>query len=395
MYSIMTNEENRDISPKLAIVCLIVILVLSALARFWCLTDNPPVNYFEKLHADYARSFAAGDFLVDGKSLTFFSPKLFYPPLFHSLGALVFKTLSKATISLRIIGGVAGILTTFALYLIGAEIASRRTGLFSALLFAIYPNAVHFNRFVIPQNLAMLWLSFAFLFLMRARNDKNTRYLYLSAVLIAISTLTVYSSVFFVFLLYVVAEIIDKKSTKPVLLISLLPLALLFVVMLAFRFKLVVSDLGNAIVYGVTESEHPLPPFAFIKGIGSFIFHDWFIILGILGIFFYQSRYPWYLFFAVLAASLGGFSGQAGYENGLYPAFILALPFVLLGSGRMTQVIMDNVTSLFNAIFHHTVPTYGKKLTPGKVVALIGFYVIVVLILHDLIPQVRVSFFTS
>ncbi len=395
MYSIMTNEENRDISHKLAIFCLVVILVLSALARFWCLTDNPPVTYFEKLHADYARSFASGIFIVDGKPLTFFSPKLFYPPLFHSLGALVFKTLSKATISLRLIGGVAGILTTFALYLIGAEIASRRTGLFSALLFAIYPSAVHYNRFVIPQNLAMLWLTFAFLFLMRARNHKSIRYLYFSAVLIAVSTFTVYSSIFFVFLLYVVAEIIDKKYTKPILLISLLPLLLLFVIMLFFRFKSVFSDLGTAVTFGVTESDHPLPAFAFFKGIVSFVFHDWFIIFGILGIFFYQSRYPWYLFFAVLATSLGGFTGQAGYNNGLYPALILSLPFVLLGSGRMTQVIMDNVTSLINTLFHYTVPTYGKELTPGKVVALIGFYMIIILILHDLIPQVRLSFFTS
>jgi 4-amino-4-deoxy-L-arabinose transferase-like glycosyltransferase len=394
MYSIMTSEENRDISPKLTWICLIGILLVAAVLRFWYLTDNPPISFFEKLHAGAARGLANGTLDFENKPWTFFSRTLFYPPLFHTFGALVFITIAKATITLRFIGGLSGILTTFAVFLIGKEIASRRTGLFSALLFALYPFAVQFNRLAIPQNLGMVWLSFAFYFLMKARNDKNTQNLYISAVLIAIASLTIYSAILFVPLLMVIALLVNKQTRKPLFLISTVPLILLFVTMLIIHFNIVLSNLGSAFTYGVTETDRPIPSFACIKGLWSFLFHDWFIFLGILGVCFYQSRYPWYLLYAILVTCLGGLAGQAAYENSLYPALTLSFPFILLGTGRMSQVIIDNVTSLFNAIFLKDTSIQRQKLSPGKVVALIGFYIIVILILYDVIPQIKVSFNT-
>ena len=165
----------------------------------------------------------------------------------------------------------------------------------------------------------------------------------------------------------------DKNKIFPLVLISILPLALLLIGTVSlFPEWMRQAAANNYLRLGITDTNEILPVFAFFKGLWRFLFFDAVIFLGLLGLFFYRAKYPWYLYYAVLATAIGSISGQSIYTKSIYPPLALCLPFVVLGTGRMAQIMIDNLSSLINNLVGFSKDPQ-EFVSPGKIIALLGF----------------------
>ncbi|MFT4716189.1 MAG: 4-amino-4-deoxy-L-arabinose transferase-like glycosyltransferase [Paracoccaceae bacterium] len=104
-------------------------------------------------------------------SLSFFD----HPPIgFWAPAAMADITGMETLLVYRLPFLLAGVLTTGLMYLIGREIGDTRTGLWSALLFAIGPFFVVSNGFLaVPDGMLNLGLALAVLFLVKAVNSES------------------------------------------------------------------------------------------------------------------------------------------------------------------------------------------------------------------------------
>jgi len=164
------DKSANQISNKLELVALILIVVVAAFFRFYSLDDLPPgLHYDEAFYGIDALSI-----LQRGEYPIFFVENFGREPLFSYLVAISFYLLGVSALSIRAVSAVAGTLTVLPLYFLVKEIfsqeedsVSRYRGLLAAFILATSYWHVNFSREGLRAILVPLFGVLAFYFLWR------------------------------------------------------------------------------------------------------------------------------------------------------------------------------------------------------------------------------------
>lgn len=145
-----TGTRFRRWAAELGILALV--LILAAWLRLANSMDNPGWYTDEGTHILIAQQLARGriQYMAIGESTLLFA-KL---PLFELLLALLLRLGGEGMASLRLLTGTLGVITVATLYGVVRHMARDRIlALLSALLLAIYPQAILYSRFGFSYNL--------------------------------------------------------------------------------------------------------------------------------------------------------------------------------------------------------------------------------------------------
>src|SRR5579872_5471594 len=201
-------ESARALAP--AALAVPLLLVAGALALRLYELDHEPLWLDEGYTLLFSRLSLAKLFLVGGAHE--------HPPLYYLLvhSALAFDNWYLVP---RIISAVAGALAVFAVYLLGAQLRGRLTGLIAASLAAVAPFHVWYSRDARGYELAGLLVVLSYLFLFRSLDQPHRLNWALYAVCLALSLYAEYTTIFVLLpqtLLYLQAR--RRKLGRPLVL---------------------------------------------------------------------------------------------------------------------------------------------------------------------------------
>ncbi|GAB6102428.1 glycosyltransferase family 39 protein [Thermococcus atlanticus] len=120
-----------------------------------------------------------------------------YPPMFHIIGALVYRAFPSNYVFL-ILPAVYGTIAVFGFYLLFNELIQDRRKAFLATVFlAFAPNFIYRTSLFIPENLGLVLFSFSMLFLVRFLRHRRVFDLIILAAVFTVYTFTHRGWVFF------------------------------------------------------------------------------------------------------------------------------------------------------------------------------------------------------
>ncbi|MEM7008387.1 MAG: glycosyltransferase family 39 protein [Thermodesulfobacteriota bacterium] len=173
---------------------LILILLLALFLRCFDLSNNPP-----ELNSDELINFASAHSIVEtgadlhGKLLPYFTDKAveMRPPIYGYATLVSTLIMGENTSSIRAPAVFFGLLSIFAVYLLGMEFfRDRRAALMAAFLMTIVPWHIHFSRVGWEPASFLPFLLFSIYFFLHGVNSSKRTLVALS---FALFTLTIYT----------------------------------------------------------------------------------------------------------------------------------------------------------------------------------------------------------
>ncbi len=175
------------------VIILLLILALAAYLRLANLTDNPGWYTDEGTNLDVAQHLLAGQmqYMVLGQS-TLLVSRL---PLFEGLLAVLLGIFGGGITTLRVLTGLFGVLSVGMLYLVVRRTQTRANDSrilapLSALLLAIYPQAVLYSRFGFSYNQDAPLVLLTYLGLSEYLKTTRRVWLVIAAAAVGIGTIT-------------------------------------------------------------------------------------------------------------------------------------------------------------------------------------------------------------
>ena len=181
MWKKLSEFLRRTGHPSQTRKFLLLILLLAAVPRIFLLMRISEDDFYHNDGREYmeiSRQLAGGN----GFSLSYYRwhepvppdhkegalhPDLARTPLFPLLGAGLFLLPFPVFDSARAVSLLLSLLAVYSVFLLGSELAGRRCGLWSALLFAFYPYALYYTISWSTENLFLICLALAFYFLLK------------------------------------------------------------------------------------------------------------------------------------------------------------------------------------------------------------------------------------
>ena len=165
------------------------ILLVAAALRLYALSTNPPSTYWDET----ALGYDAYSILKTGRDLhgnvlpilAFPSFGDYKPSLYFYVIIPFMAVFGPTTLAIRLPSALAGIVTTWLVFLIGKKLKDERLGLLGALFFAVQPWNVHISRAGFETNLASMLVALGIYFCLCAR--RNMRLLVGAAVAFGLS----------------------------------------------------------------------------------------------------------------------------------------------------------------------------------------------------------------
>lgn len=154
---------------------VIVILLLASFLRLYHLTSDPPSPYWEEValgYDAYSIALTGKDHHSNPYPILAFPSYGDYKPsgYFYAIVPFV-KLFGLNLLAVRLPSALAGIFSVLLLYLIGAELYSKKFGLIVSLLYAIQPWSLQFSRAGFEVNLATMLVILGAYFLVRSRKQ--------------------------------------------------------------------------------------------------------------------------------------------------------------------------------------------------------------------------------
>ena len=191
------------------------ILLVAAALRLYALSTNPPSTYWDET----ALGYDAYSILKTGRDLhgnvlpilAFPSFGDYKPSLYFYVIIPFMAVFGPTTLAIRLPSALAGIVTTWLVFLIGKKLKDERLGLLGALFFAVQPWNVHISRAGFETNLASMLVALGIYFCLCAR--KNMRLLMGAAVAFGLS-MYAYHSERIISPILALACTVDRKIWK-------------------------------------------------------------------------------------------------------------------------------------------------------------------------------------
>ena len=141
---------DAPLSPYVGAIALAVIVLVSAVLRFWEL-GRKSLWLDELFTASVTGHGPLAAFAADVSDTN--------PPLYYMLQSMVSPFLGRSDAAMRVLPAVLGVATTAVIYFAGKRIFGRKAGLCAAALFAIAPIAVQYGQEARMYSLLMLGCS--------------------------------------------------------------------------------------------------------------------------------------------------------------------------------------------------------------------------------------------
>lgn len=143
--NLTSARDNKAYVPWWIYILLVGILVIATLSRVWLLRVTPGWYADEGSEIEIATHLMNGEqrYFAIGQS-TLVVARL---PLFHTILASLFAVFGRDILTLRMVTVTYGLLIVFLLFVLGRHMWGTRLALIAAAMYAIYPNAVLYNRF--------------------------------------------------------------------------------------------------------------------------------------------------------------------------------------------------------------------------------------------------------
>ena len=216
---------------------LILILFLAASLRLWNVSNNPPGLTWDEV----ALGYNAYSIMLTGRdeygTLLPLNLKSFgdYKPSFYAYLDIPFIAVFGLTeLAIRLPSAIIGILTVFVVFLLVQQLFKNQLlSLLSAFFVAVSPLAIQFSRPAFESNLAVFLNILGVYFFLKGLKQK--KWIFLSVILFAFSSITYQASRVFVPLLVLALVVICKKDIDKKVIVTALTLffALFSAVMLA------------------------------------------------------------------------------------------------------------------------------------------------------------------
>jgi mannosyltransferase len=192
--SVSTLAEGQRNSRRLALAMLLVIL-LGSILRFYQLGSRS-LWFDEAASVNNARSILtlSSEGTIDPFAFTI---RERVPPLYFLL-LTPFYLLSHSEAILRLLSVISGIISLPLMYLLGAQLFSRKIGLIGAILLAVSPFHIYYSQELRPYSLFLLFSLLAlYLSLLAIEKDRNIYYVGWSLAIV----LGIYTHLYMLFLL--------------------------------------------------------------------------------------------------------------------------------------------------------------------------------------------------
>jgi 4-amino-4-deoxy-L-arabinose transferase-like glycosyltransferase len=179
-------------SLLLELVALVVVLIVAAYLRFHNLTDNPYWYTDEATHVNIAQNILDGhtQYLAVGGSTLLFARL----PLFEYILAGMMRVFGDGVDSmatLRALTASLGLITTATLYIVARRITQNGwLAILAALLLALYPQAILYNRFGFSYNLLAPLVLLFLMGLVEYARDSRPAWLILAALAIGLGLIS-------------------------------------------------------------------------------------------------------------------------------------------------------------------------------------------------------------
>lgn len=335
------------------IAALFLILALAAYLRLANNADNPGWYSDEGTHLDIAQHLVRGrtQYLAINQSTLLFS-KL---PLFELLLAGLLHAKGGGIGTLRTLTGVLGAISVGTLYLVVRRIKKEPSlALLSALMLAIYPQAILYSRFGLSYNLLTPLVLLAFLGLWEYLGAMRRNWLALAALAIGmggVSDLWMFSLVAPMVLVISMRRWRDLLWSIPLL---LLPFSLYTVVMLINAPQAFLFDLGfTTSRFSTLSPAAQLTTLAFNYAI--LVSQDHWIALAIVGMFLLRpvrlQRLSLLMFLSpilILGRTVALFNLSFYYMTPLLPFVGLGMAAVIRrGVPHVARALQGALLSLF------------------------------------------------
>lgn len=179
-----------------ATILLMSILLIAASLRLVSLSTNPPSTYWDETSLGYdAYSIVKTGKDYHGNPFPILAFPSFgdYKPALYFYAIVPFMAVfGPTTLAIRLPSALAGIVTTWLVYLIGKKLKDERLGLLGALFFAIQPWNVHISRVGFETNLASMLVALGIYLCLCAR--QNVRFLVGAAIAFGLSMYAYHSA---------------------------------------------------------------------------------------------------------------------------------------------------------------------------------------------------------
>ena len=325
----------------LEIFGLLMILVLAAYLRLANVVDNPGWYSDEGTQLNLAQNFARGhlQYMAIDQSILIVARATLFPTVL----ATMFRFMGEGIGTLRVLTGLLGVLSVATLYIVVRRISGARLALLSALLLAIYPNAVIFSRIGFSYNLETPLVLLTCLGLWEYLKDRPPKWLLLAALAIGLgglSDLTMFTLVLPFVIVVSARRWRDLIWSLPLIALPFSAYALLMLVSAPQAF---VYDL-NFILFRLGGLPIWIQPIELLVNYGTLLAQDYWIALGLIGLFLLKPirwRQLSLLMFLLPLLLIG--RGTSGLATLGYRYLIPLLPFVAIGLAQVIESIVPPV----------------------------------------------------
>lgn len=388
---------------KLDIFYALILVFLSAYFRFTNLAQNPGIYNDEGTLLNISINLYKGSFEYLGiKGSWLLAGRM---PIFPWLLSLSYHFFEPNLLILRTFTATSGVLSVLLLFLF-FRILNDKSLVFpkylSPVVLALHPKFVLFNRIgfgynlLIPLTILIIWLFWSYL------RSKNKFWLIFASIFAGIGILIEVAYIAFVIFLVILIVLFDPKRIVVVVLFSLIPLFLYFLISFIFFGPSFIFDWQTTFQRGTSDSIVLQLLNSFFRSIITITFTDISLLIGLFGTILLKDKKLGIIgFFGVLIpVFVINRTFTLGKQSFYY--FLPFIPFVAIGISSAVENVVGWIFTFSGElsqtkIFQETRTKMKINFKPlfFSLIMLITVVVPAILLVFDLGSQVNHKFRTS
>lgn len=206
-------SSQKRLAINVILLCVLIVRIIAAVEIYWNSERNIPaypLAYPFQLDRDPNVYLAGASQIID----TGMNKLNFFPPL-HFLFLAGCLYLGNGNIFIPALACVlVGWFTVVGIFLLAKRLFDDRVALIATVICGLYPNLIIYELSFYPETLALLWVVFSFLVLVKYFDDSRSFYLVLSGILWGFASQTRGGLYIFAFLIATALVISHLRETK-------------------------------------------------------------------------------------------------------------------------------------------------------------------------------------